>query len=101
MALTELEVNTSSLANDRMAMEELLSRMQGVLDEIYTEEEELNAMWTGPSNQAFQDMFRQDQMRITEITKGMKEFLEKLEAVQHDYEECENAAADIVAAIRV
>ena len=58
-------------------------------------------MWTGPANQAFRNSFQQDQVRITEIVKGMREYLEDLQEVQREYETCENAVAEIVASIRI
>lgn len=101
MAVTELEIDTSLLAAGRMGMEEDLSQMQTTLNEVYTQIEELNAMWTGPADQAFRNVFQQDQTRITEIMKELKEFLEHLKEVQYEYEACESSVADIVAAIKI
>lgn len=101
MTFTELEIDTSSLAGGRKDMEESLGSIQGTLDGIYTEIEELNAMWAGPANQAFRNSFQQDKERIAQIVKGMRDYLEHLENVQREYESCEQAVADIVAAVRI
>lgn len=99
--MDELEINTDFLAGDIRAMEEQLNQTNRLLHEIYAEVEEMNAMWEGPANQAFCRAFHKDQDRFSQITKGMQEYLQQLQAAGRAYEACEHAASKTVASIRI
>ena len=58
MAVNEIEMNTSTLAGDIESLEGLVNSLRSQMKKMFQSVEELDAMWDGPANAAFNQQFK-------------------------------------------
>ncbi len=101
MAESRIEVDTDALSND---IEEIRASIQTAdrnLKNMFDEVNEMNAMWKGQANQAYNTQFRMDYAEMAEILEDLKAYAEALKEARNAYNRCEGAVEDIVRSIRV
>lgn len=99
MAIRKIEIDTNRLGQTVQDMTELLASVRNQSDLIYQDVMELDGMWDGRANMAFNRQFLQDRARLGEICNDLKLYAQKMDMAREEYEVCENAVADIVNAI--
>lgn len=99
MANQEIAVNTDTLASDIAELNSVLATARKMLNDMFTQIQELDAMWDGPANDEFNRQFANDY----ENAKGMCATVQSLIAcmgyAKEQYNSCENQVNSIVSAI--
>lgn len=101
MAITKIEVNTEVLDNDIDSISDSLSVMQNSIQNMYEEIAELNTMWKGKANQAFNMQFNKDYSTMQEFLKLLDNYIDSLKNASNTYVRCENSVGDIVRSLKI
>ncbi len=101
MAGVLIEVDTNLLAKDIGQATEKLSAMRAALKAVYGEMQELDALWDGAANAAFNKQFALDKQSFEEILTQLEALLDDFEFAKIKYDECERQVNSAVAAIRI
>lgn len=101
MSFSEIEMNTSTLQSDIGTLEELIAKMQEQKRKLTNTVEELNSMWTGQANAAFNTQFKTDMVNFDNMLQILREMLESLENARREYDGCEQRIESIINSIAV
>lgn len=101
MAISLIEVDTALLERDRLQMRERLNTVLASLRSIYADVAELDGMWEGPTNAAFNRQFAADREQFEAFCAQVNELIQNLEYAKAEYEKCEAQVQSAVAAVRI
>ena len=101
MSFSEIEMNTSTLQSDIGTLEDLIRRMQEQKRKLTSTVGELNSMWTGQANAAFNAQFEKDMVNFENMLQVLREVLESLENARKEYDGCEQRIEGIINSIAV
>ena len=101
MAVREIAVNTATLARDTAQLTTLLARLEKDKAKMVQEIQELNRMWQGPSNQAFNDQFKTDCTSLDNLCRTIREMIGTLENAKREYDQCDNRVNALVSALKI
>ena len=63
--------------------------------------QELNRMWQGPSNQAFNDQFKTDCTSLDNLCRTIREMIGAMENAKREYDQCDNRVNALVSALKI
>ena len=101
MAVREIAVNTATLARDTAQLTTLLARLEKDKAKMVQEIQELNRMWQGPSNQAFNDQFKTDCTSLDNLCRTIREMIGAMENAEREYDQCDNRVNALVSALKI
>ena len=101
MAVREIAVNTATLARDTAQLTTLLERLEKDKAKMVQEIQELNRMWQGPSNQAFNDQFKTDCTSLDNLCRTIREMIGAMENAKREYDQCDNRVYALVSALKI
>ncbi len=101
MAVREIAVNTATLARDTAQLTTLLERLEKDKAKMVQEIQELNRMWQGPSNQAFNDQFKTDCTSLDNLCRTIREMIGAMENAKREYDQCDNRVNALVSALKI
>lgn len=101
MAVTYIEIETEQLKRDTQELLENRQRAVSVLNEMVQEIEELNTMWSGRANRAFQIQFVKDVSMMEQLLERIQKLAECMEYAASEYEKCENEVKTLVDSIQI
>ena len=101
MAVREIAVNTATLARDTAQLTTLLARLEKDKAKMVQEIQELNRMWQGPSNQAFNDQFKTDCTSLDNLCRTIREMIGTMENAKREYDQCDNRVNAMVSALKI
>ncbi len=101
MAVREIAVNTAKLARDTAQLTTLLARLEKDKAKMVQEIQELNRMWQGPSNQAFNDQFKTDCTSLDNLCRTIREMIGAMENAKREYDQCDNRVNALVSALKI
>lgn len=101
LAVKEIVVNTVALSRDIEQLKNLLNQLEKNRRKLAQEIQELNAMWQGPSNQAFNAQFKTDCTSFENLCKTIREMIQAMEHARTEYDQCDNKVNGLVAALRI
>lgn len=101
MAITYIEIDTGQLNKDIGDLDESIKKAEKSLAEMVQEIEELNSMWQGQANLAFQAQFQKDNILIQELLQEMLKLEECMKYASGEYVKCENEVKDLVDSIKI
>lgn len=97
---TNFEVNLSNLNSDinnaRHSLDYIKKNIKGMFDEI----KELDAMWDGDANDAFNVQFNSDYEMMLDVCKNIEKVIASMEFAKQEYTKCENSVSSAVQAMR-
>lgn len=97
---TNFEVNLSTLSSDinnaRHSLDYIRKNVKGMFNEI----KELDAMWDGDANAAFNVQFNSDYEMMLEVCKNIEKLINSMEFAKQEYARCENSVSSAVQAMR-
>lgn len=99
--MERIVIDTAQLGTSIEALQQQLNQLRAGIKTLYGEAQELNAMWSGPANQAFTVQFANDQNTLTEICNGLAAYLQDLATARAEYDRCDQLVGELVAAIQV
>lgn|GEM_PF-620726 len=101
MAIKEIEINTDNLARDITKLKTELSTLQKSKTKMIREIQELNTMWKGSANQAFNIQFDSDCEAFENLCKTIDEMIKAMENARVEYDQCNNKVNSLVTSIRI
>lgn len=96
-----VEITTRALDRDINNMVESLSILKNELKGMYDGVSELDTMWKGNANQAFQSQFNQDCSTFMELLEVLDNYVESLKQASREYVNCENSVDEVIHSIRI
>lgn len=101
MANQEIAVNTETLALDIAELNTTLETARKMLRDMFTQIQELDAMWGGPANDEFNKQFANDHENAKELCAAVESLIGCMEYAKEQYNSCENQVNGIVSSIYV
>lgn len=101
MANQEIAVNTGTLASDIAELNGALETARKVLNDMFTQIQELDAMWDGPANDEFNRQFVSDHENAKGMCATVQSLIGCMEYAKEQYNSCENQVNGIVSAINI
>ena len=99
--MERIQIDTARLGATSGDIRERIAKMRSCVQRLYAEAAELNTMWEGPANQAFQRQFSQDQESMTQICAALENYVQDLHTAKTEYEACDSDVGGIIDAIRI
>lgn len=96
-----IEINIGTLAAD---IGEMQTELKGLRDEMkaaFDAVTELDSMWNGPANDAFNQAFQQDHQAMDEMCKTIDSLIGYMENARDEYRRCEAAVSEEIDSIRI
>lgn len=101
MAEDLIEISTTTLdkniAEISVDLKGVRSDLKGMFDSIL----QLDAMWDGPANDAFNKQYRIDHEALNAICGAVDHLIDCMEFASGEYNKCESSIGASIAAIRV
>lgn len=97
----QIEIDRSSLADDRNALQEELQQIQTQVKLLQEEIADLNRSWKGAAADAYKTRMAEDMENIKSICSYLEDYLSCMEQAETAYETCEAALTDIAERITV
>lgn len=101
MANQEITVNTDTLASDIEELRSTLSTAEKMLQDMFTQMQELDVMWDGPANTEFNKQFANDHENAKDLCVTVETLIGCMEYSKEQYNTCENQVNGIVSAIHI
>ncbi len=101
MAMKEISINTATLSRDIDQLYVLLGQLEKDRTRMIQEIQELNAMWKGPSNQAFNQQFKTDCTSFENLCRTIREMIRAMEHAREEYDSCDRKVNSLVCALRI
>ena len=96
-----IEVNINTLNSDIGNMQSELNGLRSEMKKAFTAVAELDRMWNGPANDAFNKAFQDDNQSMEEMCKIVDRLIEYMTNAREEYRKCENAVSAEIDAIRI
>ena len=97
----EIAINTTTLQGDIENLTTTLEQVRKAIDEAYVAVRELDKMWDGPANMAFQKSFKEDQRNLEELCDIIEKLIGSMSMSKTEYEKCEADVNTIIDSIRI
>lgn len=101
MSNQEIAINTSTLNTDINALRAALDKARKQIDDMFNDIKELDTMWDGMANDAFNKQFASDYENAQSLCKTVESLIECMEFAKQQYNACENAVSGIVDTISI
>jgi len=101
MAISSIEISTERLQEDIRRMSECQQEAERQTKRMFETMQELDSMWDGPANQAFQAQFTADHQTMEELCREVRSLISCMEFARKEYDQCESAVYDAVAALHI
>lgn len=101
MANQEITINTDTLASDIAELNSALETARRTLSDMFTQIQELDAMWDGSANDEFNKQFANDHENAKGLCATVESLIACMEYAREQYNSCENQVNGIVSAIRI
>lgn len=99
--MERIEIDTAQLGGTSSNIEGMVGQMKESVQRLYAELAELNTMWDGPANAAFNDQFQRDSEEMSGICKALDGYVQDLNTARNEYDKCDSDVRSIIDAIRI
>ena len=96
-----IEVDTTTLGTDISEMETVLTSLRNEMTLAFDSVKELDGMWHGPANQAFNQQFENDKLIFDEVCEAVEGIIESMKNAKDAYDKCEAAVSEQINSIRI
>lgn len=97
----QIEINIAVLKRDIEEMKAEAAILKKLMEDTYSQVRELDSMWDGPSNEAFNQAFRADHEQFKGLLETIDGLISYMERARDEYLRCEAAVSRQVDEIRV
>ena len=97
----EIAINTATLQQDVDELRTKLEQVRKSINEAYSAVYQLDKMWDGPANIAFQAAFQKDQHDMEEMCNVISKMIDSMSNSRTEYEKCETDVNNIIDSIRI
>lgn len=101
MAVREIAVNTSTLANDIRELGTTLSAVRAQMNQMFNQIAELDTMWDGPANAEFNKQFARDRQNTENMCKTVDSLITCMGYARDQYNSCESEVNSVIGSIRI
>ncbi|MDO5415634.1 MAG: WXG100 family type VII secretion target [Lachnospiraceae bacterium] len=101
MAINEIEMNTTTLAGDIETLELTVTQLEKQMKKMFGFIDELDKMWDGPANQAFNQQFQADYRTCEEMCRVLRELIGCLKHARQEYDKCEQNIDSMIRSIPI
>lgn len=101
MTVNEIEINTSTLAGTVENLENTTSKLEEQVKKMFQTIQELDQMWDGEANKAFNEQFQQDHTACEEMCQELRQMINSFKHAREEYDKCENRVDELVRQLRV
>lgn len=99
--MNEIRIEESMLSNDIRAFEEAISRFTQNHYQMVQKADELHAVWTGASKEAFVAQYQADCELLNELRNLLIEMQEAMKYALTEYERCDQDIEAVAIGIRI
>lgn len=96
-----IKVNTSRLKSDVSDIKGHIKSIEKEIADLRSHNAALDAMWDGPSSEAFKMAFEQDIAALEQIVKSISSLNDYEDNARVKYDECERKVSELVNQIKV
>lgn len=96
-----IEIEISSLDTDIRSMEGDLASLRKELGEAYAAVQELDTMWNGPANDAFNREFEKDHANMEGMCDTIQKIIDYMVNASKEYRQCEASVSAEIDAIKI
>lgn len=96
-----IEIDQDALNSDINRMHDELKLLRSQIKSVYDSVKEMDAMWNGPANEAFNQTFESDYQSMNEMCEMLESLIEYMENARDQYRYCENMVSQEIESIRV
>ncbi|MBD5479360.1 MAG: hypothetical protein HDR14_08740 [Lachnospiraceae bacterium] len=96
-----IEVNITALEQDTGELRETLKLVRDDMGAMFDTVQELDTMWDGPANEAFNKQFESDRQTLLALCKAVEDILGSMENAQGEYRKCEAGVREEIEKIRI
>lgn len=101
MATKTIEVNTTSLRNDILSLDQEIAGLKKNMQALRSAAAQLSTSWDGSAKEAFIRAVQNDIGMLEQLIGAIEQFNDKVDASRTEYDRCENAVSGLIASIRV
>ncbi|MCM1159234.1 MAG: WXG100 family type VII secretion target [Bacteroidales bacterium] len=101
MAVSKIKVNTGSLKKDTDSIENHLKNIKSQIKQMKADVKELDSMWDGEANDAFNAAFQSDLNDLDTVCNNIQGIIDYEKNAKKEYDSCEVKVADLVKSITV
>jgi len=101
MAKDYTKIDASRLMGDITKTEADIAQSEKETDGMFAAVAELNKMWQGPANEAFNQQFIDDYNRMKNYLSNLKKYAQRLREDKTAYESCESRVREKVNALKI
>jgi uncharacterized protein YukE len=96
-----IKVNTDRLQGDADFINARITKIEKLVDQLNDHKIALDAMWDGPSSEAFKSTFDKDISELKEVIKLLKKLNDYEGFAKGEYDTCERKVSDLIDQIKV
>lgn len=96
-----IEININTLDSDITAMRTELNGLKDEMKQAFGSVRELDSMWNGPANEAFNKAFQADHETVEELCRIVDCLIGYMERARDEYKKCESAVSAEIDRIRI
>lgn len=96
-----IEINIETLATDIESMQTELTNLRDDIRIAFEALAELDTMWDGPANEAFNRAAKSDHELLNQLCDTIKGLISYMENARDEYRKCENTVSAEIDTIRI
>lgn len=97
----KIKINTKTLQKDTNAILTDLKQVQKKLEAMQSDVAELNGMWSGEANKAFNKTFNKDIKVLAELCSSLESIAVYEDTAKTEYDKCENKVSSLIEAMNI
>lgn len=97
----QIAVDTRKLGNDADDVGTYIKNIKKQIEDMKTSVSELDAMWDGPSSEAFRKTFNKDMKAMEDVIEGLEDLKKYEDQAKKKYEKCEDKVAELISEIKI
>lgn len=101
MAVSKIKVNTISLKRDTESISQSLKNIKNKMTAMESDVTQLNGMWEGDANKAFNKAFQDDIKALELICEGIQSIINYESNAKKEYDSCEKKVSSLIDSISV
>lgn len=96
-----IEINIPSLKEDLDELQDQVKQIRDGMKQMFEEIQQLDSMWDGPANLAFNTQFVNDYQTMEEMCGTMDSIIAYGQNARTEYNKCENAVLAAIEEIKI
>lgn len=96
-----IEINTNALNSDIQNMQNELNGLRAEMKKAFSAVADLDQMWNGPANDAFNKAFQADHETMEEVCGILDRLIDYMIHARDEYCKCESAVSGEIDGIRI